>query len=191
MKIIKSKLFKTLFFIFLFGIVCGIISYIFMNKDAVNNNIVNYVKLIGSNDYNYLNGFIMNLYNDFKFYSLIWIFGIIFICSIFIPILIIFKGISIGFSISTIIYTFKIKGILYSVILMLPNILKCIIFILSSYYSISFSYKCYNAFKEDNSINIKKFILNYFYIYLILLFILIIICLIETYICFNILKFVV
>ena len=176
MKIIKSKLFKTLFFIFLFGIVCGIISYIFMNKDAVNNNIVNYVKLIGSNDYNYLNGFIMNLYNDFKFYSLIWIFGIIFICSIFIPILIIFKGISIGFSISTIIYTFKIK---------------CIIFILLSYYSISFSYTCYNAFKEDNSINIKKFILNYFYIYLILLFILIIICLIETYICFNILKFVV
>ena len=191
MKIIKSKLFKTLFFIFLFGIVCGIISYIFMNKDAVNNNIVNYVKLIGSNDYNYFNGFIMNIYNDFKFYSLIWIFVIIFICSIFIPILIIFKGISIGFSISTIIYTFKIKGILYSVILMLPNILKCIIFILLSYYSISFSYKCYNAFKEDNSINIKKFILNYFYIYLILLFILIIICLIETYICFNILKFVV
>lgn len=191
MKIIKSKLFKTLFFIFLFGIVCGIISYIFMNKDAVNNNIVNYVKLIGSNDYNYFNGFIMNLYNDFKFYSLIWIFGIIFICSIFIPILIIFKGISIGFSISTIIYTFKIKGILYSVILMLPNILKCIIFILLGYYSISFSYKCYNAFKEDNFINIKKFILNYFYIYLILLFILIIICLIETYICFNILKFVV
>lgn len=191
MKIIKSKLFKTLFFIFLFGIVCGIISYIFMNKDAVNNNIVNYVKLISSNDYNYFNGFIMNLYNDFKFYSLIWIFGIIFICSIFIPILIIFKGISIGFSISTIIYTFKIKGILYSVILMLPNILRCIIFILLSYYSIIFSYKCYNAFKEDNSINIKKFILNYFYIYLILLFILIIICLIETYICFNILKFVV
>lgn len=191
MKIIKSKLFKTLFFIFLFGIVCGIISYIFMNKDAVNNNIVNYVKLISSNDYNYFNGFIMNLYNDFKFYSLIWIFGIIFICSIFIPILIIFKGISIGFSISTIIYTFKIKGILYSVILMLPNILRCIIFILLSYYSISCSYKCYNAFKEDNSINIKKFILNYFYIYLILLFILIIICLIETYICFNILKFVV
>lgn len=191
MKIIKSKLFKTLFFIFLFGIVCGIISYIFMNKDAVNNNIVNYVKLISGNDYNYFNGFIMNLYNDFKFYSLIWIFGIIFICSIFIPILIIFKGISIGFSISTIIYTFKIKGILYSVILMLPNILRCIIFILLSYYSIIFSYKCYNAFKEDNSINIKKFILNYFYIYLILLFILIIICLIETYICFNILKFVV
>mgnify|MGYP002625703464 FL=1 len=138
MKIIKSKLFKTLFFIFLFGIVCGIISYIFMNKDSVNNNVVNYIKLISGNDYNYLNGFIMNLYNDFKFYSLIWIFGIIFICSIFIPILIIFKGISIGFSISTIIYTFKIKGILYSVILMLPNILKCIIFILLSYSSISF-----------------------------------------------------
>ena len=48
-----------------------------------------------------------------------------------------------------------------------------------------------NAFKDNNSINIRKFILNYFYIYLILLFILIIICLIETYICFNILKFVV
>lgn len=191
MKIINSKLFKTLFFIFLFGIVCGIISYIFMNKDSVNSNVVNYVKLISSNDYNYLNGFMMNLYNDFKCYSLIWIFGIVFICSIFIPVLIIFKGISIGFSISTIIYTFKIKGILYSLILMLPNILKCIIFMLLSYYSINFSYKCYNAFKEDNSINIKKFILNYFYIYLILLFILIIICLIETYICFNILKFVV
>lgn len=191
MKIIKSKLFKTLFFIFLFGIVCGIVSYIFLPKDVVNDNISNYIKLISSDDYNYFHGFIMNLFSDFKCYSFIWILGIVFICSIFIPFILIFKGISIGFSISTIIYTFKIKGILYSLILMFPNILKCILFILLSYYSISFSYKCYNAFKDNSSINIRKFILNYFYIYLILLFILIIICLIETYICFNILKFVV
>ena len=191
MKIIKSKLFKTMFFIFLFGIIIGIISYIFIEKDIVNNNVINYIKLISNNDYNYFSGLVNNIYTDFKLYSLIWIFGIIFICSVFIPILIIFKGISIGFTISTLIYTFKIKGIIYSLILMFPSILKVIILLLISYYSINFSYKCYNAFKDDNLTNIKKYILNNFYIYLILLFILIIICIIETYICFNILKFVV
>lgn len=191
MKIIKSRLFKTMFLIFLFGIIIGIISYIFIKKDIVNNNMINYIKLITNNNYNKFNMLITNIFNDTKYYSLIWIFGIIFIFSLFIPLLVIYKGISIGFTISTIIYTFNIKGILYSLIIVFPSILKSILFILLSYYSINISYKLYLSFKDNNFTNIKKSLLNYLYIYLILFIILIIISLIETYICLNILKIVV
>lgn len=191
MKIINSKIFKILVVTLVIGFVIGIISFIFMDKSSLQSSIINYINLIKNNNYNYTNGLILSIISNIKYSSIIWISGIIFFCSLVIPLIIIYRGISLSLTISTIIYTYKLKGALYALIIVFPTILNEIIFLFLSYYSINFSIKCFNTIKNNKDINLRSFIKNYFYIFLILSLLLIISSLIEIYLCSNIIKFVV
>ena len=191
MKIINSKIFKILVVTLVIGFVIGIISFIFMDKSSLQSSIINYINLIKNDNYNYTNGLILSIISNIKYSSIIWISGIIFFCSLVIPLIIIYRGISLGLTISTIIYTYKLKGALYALIIVFPTILNEIIFLFLSYYSINFSIKCFNTIKNNKDINLRSFIKNYFYIFLILSLLLIISSLIEIYLCSNIIKFVV
>ncbi len=191
MKIINSKIFKILVVTLVIGFVIGIISFIFMDKSSLQSSIINYINLIKNDNYNYTNGLILSIISNIKYSSIIWISGIIFFCSLVIPLIIIYRGISLSLTISTIIYTYKLKGALYALIIVFPTILNEIIFLFLSYYSINFSIKCFNTIKNNKDINLRSFIKNYFYIFLILSLLLIISSLIEIYLCSNIIKFVV
>lgn len=191
MKIINSKIFKILVVTLVIGFIIGIISFIFMDKSSLQSSIINYINLIKNDNYNYTNGLILSIISNIKYSSIIWISGIIFFCSLVIPLIIIYRGISLSLTISTIIYTYKLKGVLYALIIVFPTILNEIIFIFLSYYSLSFSIKCFNTIKNNKDINLRSFIKNYFYIFLILSLLLIISSLIEIYLCSNIIKFVV
>ena len=191
MKIINSKIFKILVVTLVIGFIIGIISFIFMDKSSLQSSIINYINLIKNDNYNYSNGLISSIISNIKYSSIIWISGIIFFCSLFIPLIIIYRGISLSLTISTIIYTYKLKGTLYALIIVFPTILNEIIFLFLSYYSINFSIKCYNTIKNNKDINLRLFIKNYFYIFLILSLLLIISSIIEIYLCSNIIKYVV
>lgn len=191
MKIINSKIFKILVVTLVIGFVIGIISFIFMDKSSLQSSIINYINLIKNDNYNYTNGLILSIISNIKYSSIIWISGIIFFCSLVIPLIIIYRGISLSLTISTIIYTYKLKGALYALIIVFPTILNELIFLFLSYYSINFSIKCFNTIKNNKDINLRSFIKNYFYIFLILSSLLIISSLIEIYLCSNIIKFVV
>ena len=191
MKIINSKIFKILVVTLVIGFIIGIISFIFMDKTSLQSSIINYINLIKNNSYNYSNGLISSIISNIKYSSIIWISGIIFFCSLIIPLIIIYRGISLSLTISTIIYTYKLKGTLYALIIVFPTMLNEIIFLFLSYYSINFSIKCYNTIKNNKDINLRLFIKNYFYIFLILSLLLIISSIIEIYLCSNIIKYVV
>ncbi|MDY6071713.1 MAG: stage II sporulation protein M [Bacilli bacterium] len=191
MKIINSKIFKILVVTLVIGFIIGIISFIFMDKSSLQSSIINYINLIKNDNYNYSNGLISSIISNIKYSSIIWISGIIFFCSLIIPLIIIYRGISLSLTISTIIYTYKLKGTLYALIIVFPTILNEIIFLFLSYYSINFSIKCYNTIKNNKDINLRLFIKNYFYIFLILSLLLIISSIIEIYLCSNIIKYVV
>lgn len=191
MKIINSKIFKILVVTLVIGFIIGIISFIFMDKTSLQSSIINYINLIKNDSYNYSNGLISSIISNIKYSSIIWISGIIFFCSLIIPLIIIYRGISLSLTISTIIYTYKLKGMLYALIIVFPTILNEIIFLFLSYYSINFSIKCFNTIKNNKDINLRLFIKNYFYIFLILSLLLIISSIIEIYLCSNIIKYVV
>ncbi len=191
MKIINSKIFKILVVTLVIGFIIGIISFIFMDKSSLQSSIINYINLIKNDNYNYSNGLVLSIISNIKYSSIIWITGIIFFCSLVIPLIIIYRGISLSLTISTIIYTYKLKGVLYALIIVFPTILNELIFLFLSYYSINFSIKCFNTIKNNKDINLRSFIKNYFYIFLILSLLLIISSLIEIYLCSNIIKFVV
>ena len=191
MKIINSKIFKILVVTLVIGFIIGIISFIFMDKSSLQSSIINYINLIKNDNYNYSNGLISSIISNIKYSSILWISGIIFFCSLIIPLIIIYIGISLSLTISTIIYTYKLKGTLYALIMVFPTILNEIIFLFLSYYSINFSIKCYNTIKNNKDINLRLFIKNYFYIFLILSLLLIISSIIEIYLCSNSIKYVV
>lgn len=191
MKIINSKIFKLLVVSLVIGFIIGIISFIFIDKSELSRSIINYINLVKNNDFNHINGLITSIISNLKYSSIIWILGIIFFCSLLIPLIIIYRGISLSLTICTIIYTYKLKGFLYALIIVFPTILNEIILLLLSYYSINFSIKCFNTIKNNKDINLRLFIKNYFYIFIILSILLIISSIIEIYLCSNIIKFVV
>ena len=195
MKIIKTKLFKSLLVSFIIGIFIGIICFILLSskeKISLSNNLTNYINLIHDGNFKYFPSLVKSFISNYKYLVLIWIFGIIFFCSLLIPFIIIYRGILLGFTISSIIYVFHIKGLLYSLILMIPSvIINEFIFILISYYSITFSTKCFNVINKDKTINLRQFIKNYFYIFLVLSSCILLSSVYEIYIGSNIIKFVV
>ena len=192
MKIIKSRIFKALILLFILGLLFGVISFIFMDKTSLENYTLNYVDLISKNNFDYIKGLINTLISNYKYLSILWIFGIIFFLFPLVPLIIIYRGISIGLMISSIIYSFKLKGFLYALIILFPaKIINELIYIIMSYYSISFSLKIYNAIKTNKSINITSFSKNYFYILLIFIVALTLTSIFEVYLSTNIIKLVI
>ncbi len=192
MKIIKSRIFKVLILLFILGLLFGVISFIFMDKTSLENYTLNYVDLISKNNFDYIKGLINTLISNYKYLSILWIFGIIFFLFPLVPLIIIYRGISIGLMISSIIYSFKLKGFLYALIILFPaKIINELIYIIMSYYSISFSLKIYNAIKTNKSINITSFSKNYFYILLIFIVALTLTSIFEVYLSTNIIKLVI
>lgn len=192
MKIIKSRIFKVLILLFILGLLFGVISFIFMDKTSLENYTLNYVDLISKNNFDYIKGLINTLISNYKYLSILWIFGIIFFLFPLVPLIIIYRGISIGLMISSIIYSFKLKGFLYALIILFPaKIINELIYIIMSYYSISFSLKIYSAIKTNKSINITSFSKNYFYILLIFIVALTLTSIFEVYLSTNIIKLVI
>ena len=111
--------------------------------------------------------------------------------SFIIPFIILYRGISLGLTLFSIIVIFKTKGLLISFILLFPTVLlNELIFLLLSYYAINFSLKVYRSIKNNKMINIKSFSRNYFYIFLISLGLLLLSSIFEIYITSNIIKYV-
>ena len=188
MKIIKNRVFKILVILFIVGFFLGIIFNIIIND---NSKLINYFTLIKDGSFNYLNGFISSMCYNYKIAFIIWIIGIVFFLFLLIPFIIIFRGISLGFTLCGIICSFGIKGLIIGLIMLFPCILlNEFVYILLSYYSINFSYKCFKVIKTNKLINIRSFIKNYFYIFTIILSCLLISSLFEIFITSNILKFV-
>ena len=192
MKIINSKMFRIFVLLFVLGFVLGVVSYFIIDSNLYNINIVNYISSINDGNISYFDSFITSFFYKYLFLFLIFLFGIFFFCSLFTPIFIIFRGISFGILFMSILCVFKLKGILLVLIMFCPCILvNELIYIFMSYYSYNFASKVYNVVKFDKFINIKRFSKNYFSIFLIFSFIMILNILFDVYISSNLISFVV
>lgn len=125
--------------------------------------------------------------NSFK-YNIIYIVIITLssLLVIFSPLVLLinyYKGLTIGFLISSIISTFKLKGILYFVAILFPHhILMCILLILYSSIMFKLSLKLLKVIYMNETINLNIFIKKVLILFIISLIICIIISLLEIYI---------
>ena len=188
MKIINSKIFKILVALFILGFVVGIISFYIIGTKS--NNIISYFESIKNDKFNYLYGLLNSIKYNYKTLFIIWICGLLLIFVFIIPLLECFRGFSAGFTITLIIYTYRLKGLILALIILFPIIINEIVYLFQSYYSIKLSIRTYNVLKKNKMINLKHYIKNYSIQTLIFFLVLTLSSLIEIYITSNIIKFV-
>ena len=193
MKIFNTKIVKRFLVIIIVGFILGIVLYFLtdeMEKLSISSSLINYINMIKNSSFEYGSGFLNTLVYNLKYLTIIWLSGIIFILMFISPVVLFIQSFLTGFSLINIIAVFKLKGIIYGIIISIPSIINILIYILMSYYSIKFATKTYKTIKNNATINLKLFIKNYVLIYLIFSFLTLINALFETYIISNILKLI-
>ena len=94
----------------------------------------------------------------------------------------------VGFSLVSIIYTFKVKGILLGLIYIIPEVIFLVIYFLLVYYSTSFSNILIRYLFERETFDKNRYLKRYIKILLIILGLVIINSFILVFIIPNILK---
>lgn len=183
----QKKLYKLIITLMIFGIISGILFIFFINKESKNNalsSIKNFFDLMNtSTGVNYGKSLLNTLINNIGYVLLIWLLGISIIGLPITIILAFMKSFILGFSISSIISCYKIKGILGAFLYIFPHqIIILFIYLLLSFYSISFSIKLFKSLFLKQNINFRIVMQKYIKILLISLVSSIIISLYEVFI---------
>lgn len=112
----------------------------------------------------------------------IWLLGISIIGIPLVILLLGYKSLSIGFTLSCIISTYKLNGIIKALIYIVPNTINLFIFFILSYYSISFSLMLFNYLFRKKEYNKKVIVNRYLKLLVISIIILIFTSVVETYV---------
>jgi len=173
------------FFIITLGIISGAIFLVLINendKTSVINQITNFMNNINANNIDNVQALKNSLLTNFTYILLIWILGMSIIGIIFNIFFIYIKGFVLGFSISSLIYVYGLKGTLASFIYIFPHQLLNIFSIaILGIYSIMFTNNLYKQIMGNKNIGLKDFMRKYVYILIIASIITLISALIETF----------
>lgn len=167
----NKKINFFMFFIITLGIISGSIFMVLLNpndKVTVTTQITNFMSNINDNNINMVQAFKNSLSINFTYVFLIWILGMSIIGIIFNIFLVYIKGFVIGFSISSLIYVYGVKGILGSIIYVFPHqILNLMIVLILGIYSVMFTIHLYNVILGNRNTGIRTFLKKYLYILII------------------------
>lgn len=167
----------------LIGVVFGSILVLMLNENdklMIKDYIIDYSNSF-NNKIDFFNIFKNSLLSNLIYILLIWILGISIIgipVSIFICF---FKGFIIGFSMSSFIFTYKIKGVFLGFLTNLPSILNLIIIIVLAIYALKFSYVLINILLKKATINFRNIIKVYTFILITSIIYILLTSVIETF----------
>lgn len=155
LKILKThKQLKLLSLLVIISFLAGIFLIAILtkeNQELITSTITSFFKSIAQNKLNYQHALTTSLTNNLLVNTLIWLLGISIIGIPIVITILILKSLILGFSFSSIIYTYHLKGIIPSLIYIIPHILTLFITFVITYYSISFSLLLYNyLFKKKD-----------------------------------------
>ena len=179
----------------LIGIIAGSLFIVILNssdKNLVIEYIESFVQSIKNNSFNYIdilkNTLIIN-------YSVVIIISIIGFTYFLVPlnILILFyKSFIIGFSLSSFILTYKIKGLLFSIVYIFPHlILNILLFSILTAFTLKLSIKMINHIIKKKEVNIRLYFNRYLHTSLFTIILITITSLYESFIAPTLLKLIV
>ncbi len=147
-EIIKTKkLLLVLLGIVALGFILGILFISILsveNKELIKDSIVNYFETVNTGKINYGVNIFKEIGTNLGLSIIIWLIGISIIGVFIVGGIIFFKSFLVGFSFSSIVYTFGFKGILLALIYIVPEIISLFIMFVLVYYAISFSVILFN-----------------------------------------------
>ena len=157
-KIRKSnKLILKLMIISIISVLIGIFYIAILsnsNKVLIKENLETYFESL--NKLNYIKALIKCLTSNMITISSIWLLGISIIGVFLIIIILIIKSFALGFTISSLIYFYKLKGIIISIIYIIPLIINLFVIIILSYYGIIFSKNLNRLLFLKKDVNFKN-----------------------------------
>ena len=184
-KLIDKRIIKTLVIVFVLGFIGGILFLILTNKLdklIIKNEIEEYFNLFKDNKIIGLDNLINSFKNNITYITIILVSNIVFVLCPLTYFVNFYKGFLIGFLTSSIILTFKIKGIFYGLLVLIPHqLLMNLLIIIYSSIMIKFAFKLFNAYKNKENINIRLFTEKILILFMGALFITLISSLLEIY----------
>ena len=172
------------FFVITLGLISGAIFLVLIienDKTSVINQITCFMNNINTNNIDSVQALKNSLFTNFTYVLLIWILGMSIIGILFNIFFIYIKGFVLGFSISSFIYVYGIKGTLASFIYIFPHqLLNMFVILILGIYSIMFTNNLYKQIIGNKNIGFKHFMKKYIYILLIASVITIISTLLEA-----------
>ena len=191
-KIRQNKLLFILTIITIISILMGILFPALLGKSdttLIKDTITNYITNIKGNKLNIPITLVSTTTNNVLVTVFLWLLGISLIGIPIIILIIFFHGFLTGFSLSSILVTYKLKGLLLAIIYTIPNILQLITSFLLSYYAISISLAIYKNILKKENISWKIIIKRYIKLGLFFLVSSIVIAIIEVIIIPKIITF--
>lgn len=191
-KITKNKLLLFLIIITIISILLGIFFIAVIsndNQELVKSTINSYFLDINENKIQYLKNLWSILTSNLFLILFIWIMGISIIGIIISLILLIYKSFLIGFSFTSILYTYGFKGLISGIIYIFPEIINLFIVFVLTYYSISFSILLFNYLFKKKEYN-RIFVRRYLKLLVISSLIIIFSTLISTFVIPNLLRII-
>ena len=189
----NKKLNLFVIFIVVLGIISGSLFLMVLNendKSEVINEISTFMTNINTNNINNLNSFKNSLIEGMILIILSWILGKSIIGVIFNIFFIYMKSFTIGFSISSFILVYKYKGILSSLIYVIPSqLINILIILILGVYTLLFSkYLFKMIFLKDKTVNLGKFFKKYVLVFGICIILCLVSSLCEAYLLPSLLK---
>ncbi len=189
-KIIRNKKLFKLIILVLISIILGIFYIAIISKSnrlMIKENLELYFSSLNKLDYTKA---IINSLTTNLLYSIgIWLLGISIIGVPIIILLLLFKSFILGFTISSIIYFYKFKGIIIALIYIIPLIINLFLVFFLSYYSLIFSFNLNRLLFLKKDINFRNIMRRYIKILIFVIIFTIVSSGIEVYVVPNILKF--
>ena len=185
--------------IFLLGlsiiaVIAGAFYITILNKTdqtLIEKSIIGFFDSIKNNNFNYMFSFKNAILNNIGFILLIWLLGISVIGIPIIIFLFFSKVFTLGFSISSIIFNYKLKGTLLSLFYVFPHhIINIYIYIVLIAYAISLSLKIIDSIIKRKIIDFKLVMNKYLYVLLISFIVIIITTLLEVFMVPSLMKFI-
>lgn len=163
-KLKTKKLFILVFAITLLCFIAGMLLISMLsksNKELIINSLNNFYTSLKENKISSTNLLYKTMTSNLILNIIIWVLGI---SIIGIPIVIFilgFKSLSLGFTLSSLIYTYKFNGLLKAIIYLIPNIINIFIVFVLVYYSISFSINLFNYLFRKIEFNKRVIVKRY------------------------------
>lgn len=189
----NKKINLFIVFIVILGIISGSIFLMVINdsdRTLVTEEITTFISNISTNSINNSSAFKNSIIESLIFILLTWILGMSIIGTIFNIFFIYLKSFAIGFSISSFILVYKYKGILSSLVYIIPSqLINILIMLIIGVYTILFAKYLFKIiFLKDKSINLGRFFKKYMLVFGICLTLGLISSVLEAYLVPSLLK---
>lgn len=189
----NKKINLFVIFIVVLGIISGSIFLMVINdsdRTLVTEEITSFISNISTNSINNINAFKNSMIECLIFVFLTWILGMSIIGTVFNVFFVYLKSFSIGFSVSSFILVYKYKGILASLVYVIPSeLINILIMLIIGVYTVLFAKYLFRIiFLKDKSINLGRFFKKYMLVFGICLILSLVSSLLEAYLVPSLLK---